>query len=49
MQTIEEAKELDSKLSNILHDLHITHTVLSKDGAIDYIVNDVLNILKNEN
>lgn len=49
MQTIEEAKKLDTELSDILHDLHITHTILCKDGAIDYIVNDVLKILNNEN
>lgn len=49
MQTLKEAKELDTELSDILHNLHITHTVVCKDGAIDYIVKDVLNILKNEN
>lgn len=49
MQTIEEAKKLDVELQEILCDLHITHTILCKDGAIDYIVNDVLKILKNGN
>lgn len=49
MQTLKEAKELDAGLSDILHNLHITHTIVCKDGAIDYIVKDVLNILKNEN
>lgn len=46
MQTVEEAKELDNEMYDILNSLNIDYISLGKDEAIDCITADVLNILR---
>ena len=48
MQTLEESKDIDCNVKNILDENKIIYATVSKDNAVDDIINDLkaLNIIK---
>lgn len=48
MQTLEESKNLDKALLEILDSSNINYSKVSKNDAIDKITNDILELLKDE-